>query len=334
MKPLISIIIPVYNAEKYIRECLESVISQDFQDYEVLVVNDGSKDGSLKICEEFSEKNKKIKIYSTENKGVSHARNYGMKQASGKWLMFLDSDDYLIEGCLKRLEAQTFQDVQEICGNYLTKGSKQLQVKSALVKPEELITMILDPVNHQTLPDFYHLECATLLGVWGKLFLREIVERLELRFDEKLKLSEDMIFHIQYLKNIENVLLLNDSIFYYRENETSVTKNFKAEYIENRRYLFEQLKAHQIFDAVFATSTMLQLNVEMESAASGAQRAALEKEFESFWKNEKDMLAAAKGKRLSAGKWQNIAYQVSSTLLQWDRYKIAFLFLRIYGKIR
>ena len=94
--------------------------------------------------------------------------------------MFLDSDDYLIEGCLKRLEAQTFQDVQEICGNYLTKGSKQLQVKSALVKPEELITMILDPVNHQTLPDFYHLECATLLGVWGKLFLREIVERLEL----------------------------------------------------------------------------------------------------------------------------------------------------------
>ena len=284
MQPLISIIIPVYNAEKYIRECLESVISQEFQDYEVLVVNDGSKDGSLKICEEFSAKNEKVKIYSTENKGVSHARNYGMKHASGKWLMFLDSDDYLIEGCLSRLESQIVPSIQEICGNYVTKGSEKLHVKSELVKPEDIITMILDPVNHKTLPKFYHLESATLLGVWGKLFSREIVECCKLRFDEKLKLSEDMLFHIQYLKNIENVLLLNDSIFYYRENETSVTKNFKEEYIENRRYLFEQLKAHQIFDAVFAASTMLQLNVEMESAATGVQRAVLEKEFESFWK--------------------------------------------------
>lgn len=334
MQPLISIIIPVYNAEKYIKECLESVILQDFEDYEVIVVNDGSKDQSLVICEKMAAVDTKIKVYSTENKGVSHARNYGMEHADGQWLMFLDSDDYLVEGCLKRLENCMRPGIEEICGNYITREQQVFHGKSALVNPKDVIAMILDPVNQKKLPMFYHLEDATLLGVWGKLFLRECVEKQGLRFDEKLKLSEDMFFHIQYLKNVENVLLLNDSIFYYRENETSVTRNFKKEYVDNRLYLFEQLKQCGVWESVFVLSTLLQMIVEMENSVSGSERSMHEEKIKTFWKNEKQLLETTKGKRLSAGKWQNIAYKVSSTLLRWDRYKIAFLFLRLYGKIR
>ena len=334
IQPLISIIIPVYNAEKYIEECLNSVLKQSFQNYEIIVVNDGSKDKSLQICQKIGQTDVRVRVFSTENQGVSHARNFGMKNANGHWIMFLDSDDYLTEECLERLAAYTETSAQEICGNYVTKNVQKLQAGSAFVKPEDVITMILDPVNHHTLPAFYHLESATLLGVWGKLFLRNVIEEHALCFDEKLKLSEDAFFHIRYLKKIENVLLLNDATFYYRENDASVTKNFKEEYVENRLYLFEQLKRHQICDAVFVCSTMLLMTADLEICMAQPKRKINEEKIKVFWKENRKLLLDTRGKKVSEGKWQNIVYKICVELFLWKLYDFAFVFLRLYGKIR
>lgn len=334
IQPLISIIIPVYNAERYLEECLNSILRQSFQDYEIIVVNDGSKDQSLQICQKISDGDARVQVFTTENKGVSHARNFGLKHAVGRWILFLDSDDYLTEECLERLAAYTETSAQEICGNYITKKMPELQVMSACVKPEDVITMILDPVNHHTLPEFYHLESATLLGVWGKLFLRSVIEEHALCFDEKLKLSEDVFFHIQYLKKIESVLLLNDSIFFYRENELSVTKNFKEVYVENRFYLFEQLKKHQMCDAVFVCATMLLLNTELETSMARPERRTNEQKIKVFWEENRQLLLETRGKRISEGKWQNIVYKICVELLLLRLYDFAFVFLRLYGKIR
>ena len=332
--PLISIIVPVYNCEKYIEECLRSVLNQKFQDYEVIVVNDGSKDDSLKICEKICAADARIKLFTTENKGVSHARNYGIDRANGRWILFLDSDDYLNDGALQVLQGAICDDVQEICGNYVTGTSKTMQSMSAYVKPEQIITMMLDPANQNALPSFYHLESATLHGIWGKLFLRDIICSNHIRFDEKLKLSEDMFFHIQYLKKIQNVLLLNEAIFCYRQNEQSVTKNFKEDYIDNRIYLFEQLKYNQINADTFVASTMLMLNGQVEKFVSGKQRKALENKIALFWKENKNVLLHLKSKKISVGRWQNIVYKICAELFIRDLYSVAFLFLRLYVNIK
>lgn len=103
MQPLISVIIPVYNVEKYIKCCLESVLSQPYKNIEIILVNDGSLDNSGQICEEFSKKDKRIKVIHKENGGLSDARNWGIQGSTGDYLLFLDSDDFLKEGCMEEI---------------------------------------------------------------------------------------------------------------------------------------------------------------------------------------------------------------------------------------
>ena len=100
MNPLISIIIPVYNREKYIEECLNSILSQTFNDYEILLIDDGSNDNTGIICDKYAEENKKIKVFHKKNGGVSSARNLGLRCAKGKWIIFVDSDDVLAKESL------------------------------------------------------------------------------------------------------------------------------------------------------------------------------------------------------------------------------------------
>ena len=97
MQPKISVIIPVYNVEKYLRECLDSIVNQTFKDIEIICVDDGSTDKSLEILREYEQKDKRIIVISQPNKGVSTARNIGMQQATGKYMMFVDSDDYITQ---------------------------------------------------------------------------------------------------------------------------------------------------------------------------------------------------------------------------------------------
>ena len=105
-QPTLSIIVPVYNAEKYIDQCIESVLTQSFTDFELILVNDGSTDSSLERCYAW-DSDERVKVFFTENRGVSHARNYGLKNAIGKWILFLDSDDYLVKDSLEALISYT-----------------------------------------------------------------------------------------------------------------------------------------------------------------------------------------------------------------------------------
>lgn len=333
MNPLISIIIPVYNVEKYVEQCLNSVLEQKFQNYEVILVNDGSTDGSLHICEKIAQKDARIKIFSIDNGGVSHARNYGIGCASGRWIMFLDSDDYLLEGALQLLADHITDSVQEICANYITNKAEVLAEGKQIVDARDVIDAMNDPVNNRSLPPCYQLQSSTLLAVWGKLFLSEIIKREQILFDEKLKLSEDAFFHMCYLSAIQNVLLLNHPVVYYRENMESATRKFKEEYVDNRIYLFEQLTQRGIQAPVFVISTMMLLNCQVEGAASGAQRTFLEKKIRNFWHNNKRILEETKEKAYSLGKWQNVVYKICARLILKDLYNAAFLILRLYVKI-
>ncbi|MDR0422523.1 MAG: glycosyltransferase, partial [Proteiniphilum sp.] len=103
MNPMISVIVPVYNVEKYLRKCLESILAQTYTSFELLLVNDGSTDGSGQICDEYAQKDSRVQVFHQENKGVSRARNLGLERAKGKWVAFIDSDDWVDSTYLEHL---------------------------------------------------------------------------------------------------------------------------------------------------------------------------------------------------------------------------------------
>lgn len=328
----ISIIIPVYNAEEYVAECLNSIKNQSFQDYEVVVVNDGSKDGSLEICKAFAEKDERITVFSTENRGVSHARNYGLKHAKAPWVMFLDSDDYLVDDCLEEFVKLAEDDVDCLYGDYIRDTGTSYKIKAAEVKAEDVLTMTLDAINYKLFPDFYELKDATLFSTCGKLYSREIIEKYQLSFDKVLKLSEDMFFNVNYLQKIRKVRVTNIPIFVYRENEASATNNFREGYIDNRFYLFERLRKTSLDINVFTMSTILPLICQMEKYSERSRRKVLEKRFVEFFETHRKTISI-KGKALSAGTWQKHMYKLSGALFLNGLYDLGFAVLRFYAKI-
>ncbi len=331
-QPLISIIVPVYNVEKYIEQCIESIIHQSFRDYELILVNDGSTDKSLDKCRlwEFDER---VHIISIENHGVSYARNLGLKNASGKWVMFLDSDDYLIENCLEKLASAISMEAQEISGLYVEEEKENLgKQQYGLIDAKSMMEMSLDPINNNLLPEFYPLKVSTLLFCSGKLFLNQVIKEHGVKFQENLRLSEDLVFHLDYLSHIENVMITNVPVLFYRQNNTSsVTKRFHTGYFDDRARLVEKLKTFSMDSAnVHIISTLFLFICKIEKYVTGTEKKHMEQKLSQLLQENRDILVSSKGKKLSKGKWQNVFYKIVTYcfFLNWNW--IAFKILKLY----
>lgn len=236
---LISIIIPVYNVERYIRTCIDSILKQDFQDYEIILVDDGSEDGSGLICDEYQEKNSKITVIHKTNGGLSDARNAGIRQAKGDYLLFVDSDDYigekslqLIARCVKSqpkkvdlmfLEAyKVFSDGHTIS---LGDGYKAEYING---KNKQIVLEHLSK-----LPKYPGSACT-------KLIRRELVIENNLYFKKGL-LSEDIDWTIALLKGANNFAYCNAKYYYYRQNRPgSITDMSNIKNVESLLYIVEK----------------------------------------------------------------------------------------------
>lgn len=216
--PLVSVILPIYNAEVYLRRCLTSIESQTCGNLEVLMVNDGSTDGSGGIAEEFAAKDGRFRLFSQENQGVSAARNAALPHARGKYLLFVDSDDEISPDYAQRLLDNAGERRLVICDYHQ---------KSALTGEEmEHFTVL---AGEYTKKDYIRrlARCpgAHYLGVlWNKLYLRAIVEEHGLRFAEDLSLGEDFVFNMAYLSYVDEVRCLPcQSYVYYWQQQNSLT---------------------------------------------------------------------------------------------------------------
>lgn len=333
-RPMISIIIPVYNTEKYIDECLESVVSQSFSDFEIIVIDDGSSDDSFNKLEQWKIKDNRIRILSTANNGVSHARNLGINNAMGKWLMFLDSDDYLLSDCLEKLVKCCSKNVQEVCANYINENYKivkELKIQEILAC--NMIKMTLDPINNHLLPDFYDFHESSFMSSCAKLYAKEIIDKYNIRFNEQLRLSEDMLFHLVYLSHIKTVGITNLSVFYYRTHKNSVTKNFNISNLDNRFLFFEELNKLKYESSVHQLTMLLLLICQMEKYVDKLKKNPLEKEIVDYLKKNNFLFINTQNKMLSLGKWQNKVYLLVRFLFKHRLYSSAFCFLRIYSKL-
>ncbi|MFC0344180.1 glycosyltransferase family 2 protein [Epilithonimonas hispanica] len=207
-QPKISIIIPVYNAEKYLTECLQSVQFQSFTDFEVLLVNDGSTDRSGKICEEFVEKDSRFKVFHKENGGVSSARNLGIKNASGEFICFIDSDDYIKENFFKDFKFETNSADLFVQGYHIKIENQQFLERSIIhanLKSNDIGSILCN----------LEIKTNIIETPWSKLFKTNIIHDNNLLFNERLHNGEDHLFVLSYFKYINSIYLSNSNNYIY-----------------------------------------------------------------------------------------------------------------------
>ena len=208
MSALISIIIPVYNSEKYLEACLESVLAQTYKNLEVIIVNDGSTDRSLEICNRFALEDKRITIINKKNSGVSAARNDALAIAQGKFLSFCDSDDMMhasfIESMLALIEKH---NADFACCSYSRSTIKDLNIdkhqEQVLSEKNEMMEAIIDNKDYGGY-------------LWNKLFKKCLFDKL--MFDEHIRICEDELICVQFAALSNKMVLSNDCLYYYRDN--------------------------------------------------------------------------------------------------------------------
>lgn len=220
---MISIIIPVYNAERYLHQCIESVIAQTFEDWEAILVNDGSKDGSLAICQEYAAKDKRIKVIDKSNGGPSSARNKGLENAQGEFVYFMDADDWIETKFLEIFVRNGIKDAYETRQRHYKNEDCDYDIifqgfvrELADGRKEESFAMDADTSMMSKAEIICRLYKEHVYGwSWCKLFRREIIERHHIRFDESLRLWEDELFTSEFLKYAEKVSTVNSHLYHY-----------------------------------------------------------------------------------------------------------------------
>jgi glycosyltransferase involved in cell wall biosynthesis len=211
----ISVIIPVYNTEKYLPQCLDSVLAQTFQDFEIICINDGSKDNSLAILQEYAKKDKRIKVISYhKNKGGGYARNQGLKIAKGEYLAFLDSDDFFNLDCFEKIYTKCKDNNSDI-GIFAARSYDEL-TKKYCDMPWSLRVDLLPDKDTCFAKDMY--KCIFNFSRnwnWNKLFKRRFIEENEIKFQELYR-TNDLLFTCKSLMSAEKISVISESLINYR----------------------------------------------------------------------------------------------------------------------
>lgn len=209
---MISIIVPVYKAEKFISRCVDSVIAQTYQDWELILVDDGSPDQSGVICDNYSRNDQRIKVFHKQNGGVSSARNLGLNNAQGEWISFLDADDYILPGFLGNLANKIQLGIDLIISGSKRFGDSSLDNSIPYDCEYESILLIINKINVKQEDYVFHGTCSY---PWGKLLRMSIIKQNHLCFDTSMKVSEDTCFMLKYLNIIDKVLFVKGGDYMY-----------------------------------------------------------------------------------------------------------------------
>ena len=220
--PKISIIIPIYDKKRYINKCLDSILEQTYKEFEVILIDDGSTDGSAEICDDYKEKDKRIKVIHIENAGVSNARNIGLDFAKGEYVQFVDSDDYLDVSMLEELVKIT----EKYNPSIIISGISKVNHNEVLIK--EILPKLNGIKNKsEMLQNFAQEQFET--GIYGcisnKLIKRDIIEKINLRFNTKIKLAEDFDFYLALYNEVFSIYFCDKSYYFYLQNAENSSIN-------------------------------------------------------------------------------------------------------------
>lgn len=229
IKKLISIVIPVYNSEKYLEKCICSILNQTYTNIEVILVDDGSTDASPQICDDFVQRDKRVKALHIPNGGVSIARNVGIGQVTGEYLVFVDSDDYVDEDYLEALLQGTQENNADLCVSSLY--------------PENIrASFDLSITPEYTRELLFLLENHLLFGPFIKLYRASIIKDHRILFPEGISYGEDLIFNLDYLRIIDRISYINYCGYHYvSDNTESLSRKVRWNLFDNEMMLHQKL---------------------------------------------------------------------------------------------
>lgn len=230
---MISIIMPVYNVEKYVGIAIESILKQTYMEWELIIVDDGSDDNSLKICNEYAQIDRRIRIVSKKNGGVSSARNKGLEYAQGEWIYFMDADDRVVENCFETIiEYLREEEVDIVCWNYMRECSDGIKKAAAIFpdkfieeEPKKLIKEVIFP--GYSIKELHRFRGA-MRTLCTKLFRRNIIIGY-FRFNEEIKIGEDALFCAMCCQRAQRILFVNEYLYYYRKVPNSADQRYRED---------------------------------------------------------------------------------------------------------
>ncbi|MDO4438850.1 MAG: glycosyltransferase [Eubacteriales bacterium] len=249
-KPDVSIIVPIYNAEKTISRLIESILEQEYKNFELILANDGSKDNTLDICRGYAKKDERIVILDKENTGVSDTRNQAIAMARGEYLQFADSDDWLTPDATSSfiLSAKATGCDMVIADFYRVIGDRVSRKGS--IKETQVMSREAFASNMMERPaDFYY-------GVlWNKLYKRSIIEKYGLKMNPEISWCEDFMFNLEYIRHAESFIALQVPVYYYVKTEQSLSSQDLSvtKTISMKRMVFEYY--HNFYKNVFDEET-------------------------------------------------------------------------------
>ena len=262
-QPLVSIILPVYNAQNHLARCVGSICAQTYRNIEIIILNDGSKDQSLPVCEEFRQKDPRILLVDKANSGVSDTRNLGLKLASGKYVEFVDSDDYLDPDFTEHLVAAAEEnDADFVIAPY------KMVIPAGASKPEQVLDKIHDELGVMSvarppevreygfLPagvydkDTFALRLMDKPAsyfysvLWNKLYRHDILTGNDIQFVSEMRWAEDLVFNLRYIQYAQRFVAIDKPGYYYVQNPQSIchTQINAATIVQNKLQVFRYYK--------------------------------------------------------------------------------------------
>ena len=242
----ISIVVPVYNNEKHISRCIESILNQTHKNIELICVDDGSTDGSGKLLDNYAKNDNRIKVIHKENGGVSSARNIGIKEATAAIIAFVDSDDYIqLDMYEKMISIMEKEDLECVCCSY-----KNIYPDKTVNKRSRFGNQILhgNQIREEIVKGvigFFPTDNNCLTSVCNRLFVKDILEKNSIWFDEKRNYGEDWLFCIEYYRAIDTIGFIDDCMYFYTHQEDSLSSKARTDYFEYA------VKNHLLFNEWF-----------------------------------------------------------------------------------
>ena len=243
---LVSVVLPIYNVEKYLNRCIESVVRQTYKKIEIILVDDGSPDGCPKKCDDWAKRDGRIKVVHKKNAGLGYARNTGIENASGEYICFFDSDDYIADDTIEKVYEAVKKENADVGIFGFSTVDKNGNVTNVIVPKTKCQKYVGENILTAFLPDLISWDpdngVATDLrmSAWNAIYSMELIKRSSWRFvSEREIISEDVYSLLDLYHDVKTVMVVPEAFYFYCENETSLTHSYKKDRYNRIKYFYE-----------------------------------------------------------------------------------------------
>lgn len=256
MLPEVSFIVPIYKVEKYLNQCVESILGQSNKNFELILVDDGSPDGCPAICDQYAAKSDKIKVLHQANAGVSVARNAGIATARGEWIVFVDADDWVSVDLVQEITAHAQSDLDIVLFSYAEIYGDTVKSHVGKGNPQKLNASSMRDAMHAVLNRYHKgsidYRTVHLTGSCGKAYRRSVILQHNLSFPQGILSGEDSFFNFCFLEHVHTGIMVQFCAYYYRKNSASVTQRYNPVLRANYEHVValyqQQMQVNRNFD--------------------------------------------------------------------------------------